>query len=696
MVKLLDCTLRDGGYVNDWKFTDQQVSECYSACSDAGLDYMEIGFRNRRTESNLRRYGSTFFCTEEFLNKVITKKGCKLAVMVTINEFDIIDFVPASQSKIKMVRVLMAYHGGKNGDDSVLDIKQLKDGIVQMHALSQLGYDISFNLGRIDKVSKPQLEEICYLLSAAPIQYFTVADTYGSITLNDIETLVPYIKNLLPSRIEFGFHAHDNCSNGTAKALHALKFGADMIDGCVLGFGRGSGNAKTELLIMELKKYSILPILQFGDKYIVSYKECIGITAYNIIYALASYFGCHVSYAIDIIEKYDKMSIRDIFETFQHMKTLNLHNFYNESRFMQIHKMIHQFNVCNVILPVSSSEMLSDSMSVKSYSKVYDVHYIKKSLVDIFNDIHVDGDFVLVDKNVNKDIRYDYELTAVESTKTLETVMDVFDKLSSKNFTKKNKLIVIGGGITQDIGGFVASIFKRGIDWVFIPTTLLSMADSAIGGKVGINRSSKNVVAAFSAPNEVYISDWFLSTLKNDDIISGLGECIKMAIIGGPNSYSLFLEKYAKNDILGIIKLTSTIKKPIIEYDELETGIRKVLNYGHTFGHALEGASNHEIPHGIAVLLGMYMENLVFEANLNEVNKTIIDIVPERFKTMKLDYSVFLRHLQSDKKNLGSKICCIVFDQIGKCQFVYKELSDIQSKLNHVFLSLFGEDIVRP
>jgi 3-dehydroquinate synthase len=696
MVKLLDCTLRDGGYVNDWKFTDQQVTECYSACSDAGLDYMEIGFRNRRTESNLRRYGSTFFCTEEFLNKVITKKGCELAVMVTINEFDIGDFVPVSQSRIKMVRVLMAYHGGKNGDDSVLDIKQLKDGIVQMHALSQLGYDISFNLGRIDKVSKSQLEEICYLLSEAPIQYFTVADTYGSITLNDIETLVPYIKNLLPGRIEFGFHAHDNCSNGTSKALHALKFGADIVDGCILGFGRGSGNAKTELLIMENKNYSILPILEFGNTHISNYKECIGITSYNIIYALASYFGCHVSYAIDIIEKHKKMNIGEIFATFQYMKSENLHNFYNETRFMQIHKMLHQFSVCDITLQMSSTDILSNSISVQSYSKMYNVDYVKKPLVDILKEIYVDGDFVLVDKNVNHNIRYDYELTAVESLKTLETVMDVFDRLSSMNFTKKNKLIVIGGGITQDIGGFVASIFKRGIDWVFIPTTLLSMADSAIGGKVGINRSSKNVIGAFSSPNKVYISDWFLSTLKNDDIISGLGECIKMAIIGGSYTYNLFLENYKQNNILEIIKLTSSIKKPIIEYDELEMNIRKVLNYGHTFGHALEGASNHEIPHGIAVLLGMYMENAVFTDNLKEVNETILNMVPYRFRRIKLDYSAFLRHLHSDKKNIGSKICCIVFDKLGESRFEYKELKDIESKLNHTFLSLFGEEIVHP
>jgi len=696
MVKLLDCTLRDGGYVNDWKFTDEQVSECYTACSDAGIDFIEIGFRNRKTEANLRKYGSTFFCTEEFINRVIKRDGSDVTVMVTINEFDIADFVPANQSKIKMVRILMAYHGGKNGDDNTLDIKQLTDGIAQIKSLVDLGYKVSFNLGRIDKLRKDQIKEVCFLLKQTSISYFVMADTYGSVTLDIVEELIPYVRSLLPQHIDVGFHAHDNCSNGTAKALHSLKFGADIVDGCVLGFGRGSGNAKTELLIMENKKYNLLPILQFGDKHIVSYKDCVGITSYNIVYALASYFGCHVSYAIDIIEKHNKLDISDIFTTFQYMKNTKVHNFYNEHRFMNTYKMLNQFNVDGTVLSLNSSDITSNTISVRSYSKSYNVHYLTKTLPELVEDVYVEGDFILVDKNVNKGITYDYELTAIESLKTLETVMDIFDKLSELKFTKKNKLIVIGGGITQDIGGFVASIFKRGIDWVFIPTTLLSMADSAIGGKVGINRSSKNVIGAFSAPNEVYISDWFLSTLSSDDVVSGLGECVKMAIIGGTHTFDLLAEKYRQNDILGIIKLTSGIKKPIIEHDELEKGIRKVLNYGHTFGHALEGASNHVIPHGIAVLLGMYMENEVFGCNTISVNSLIFNMVPDRFKSLKIEYSEFLRHLQSDKKNLGSKLCCVVFTKLGDSRFEYKELSAIEQKLSQTFLLLFGEVTVSP
>jgi len=138
-MKLLDCTIRDGGYVNNWHFTDSQLRECYIACSKSGVDYMEIGFRNLKKPELTNKYGLSFFGHEEYINRVVgVIYGCKLAVMVTINAFDIEEFVPQSQSKISMVRVLMAYHGSKNKSDDVLDIQQLVDGMKQIDALIEL------------------------------------------------------------------------------------------------------------------------------------------------------------------------------------------------------------------------------------------------------------------------------------------------------------------------------------------------------------------------------------------------------------------------------------------------------------------------------------------------------------------------------------------------------------------------------
>jgi 4-hydroxy 2-oxovalerate aldolase len=351
-IKVLDCTIRDGGYVNNWYFTDEQVRECYIACSKTGIEYMEIGFRNYKKPDLLKKYGKPFFCEEEYLNNVIGDyKGCKLAVMVTIDAFDINDFVPKEQSKISLVRVLMAYHGSKNGNDNILDLKQLENGIEQLNQLQELGYDISFNIGRIDKISKEQLFDVCKILSKTKIKFFTMADTYGSVDLDYIEKLIPYVTHLFHNtfnnkNIEIGFHAHDNCCNATCKALYSLKFGVTIIDGCSLGYGRGSGNAKMELLLMDLNKnynknYDFINIIEYGDKYLINYKECLNNLCYNIVYALSAYFGCHVSYAIDIVEKYDKLEIRDVYNVFKKMKELDKEMFYWDGNyFFEIYKTI--------------------------------------------------------------------------------------------------------------------------------------------------------------------------------------------------------------------------------------------------------------------------------------------------------------------------------------------------------------------
>jgi len=353
-IELLDCTIRDGGYVNDWKFSDEQMIECYEACSNSGVDYMEIGFRNFKKKDFLEKFGPSFFCEEEYINRIIgdldKNSNCKLAVMVTINAFNIADFIPKEKSKISLVRVLMAYHGSKNKSDDELDIKQLMDGVEQMNQLIDLGYDISFNIGRIDKISRNQLYTVCKILSELKIKYFTMADTYGSVDLDYIEKLIPYVNFLFKdvfknNEIKIGFHAHDNCSNATCKALYSLKFGATMIDGCVLGYGRGSGNAKTELIMMDLNKnhdmnYDLINIIKFGDKYLINYKECLNNLCYNIVYALCSYFGCHVTYAIDIVENYEKMDIRDIYNVFKKLKEMNKNMFYWDKLFMEIYKEI--------------------------------------------------------------------------------------------------------------------------------------------------------------------------------------------------------------------------------------------------------------------------------------------------------------------------------------------------------------------
>lgn len=347
-----------------------------------------------------------------------------------------------------------------------------------------------------------------------------------------------------------------------------------------------------------------------------------------------------------------------------------------------------------------SNNLLSDHLKIKSFNKVYDVIYKNTTLDKILNLTYTKNDFVLIDRNIynlykcefliqNDSNIYIYD--AIEDNKTMESVLDIIDVLYSKNFSKKNKLIVIGGGITQDVGGFVSSIFKRGIPWILIPTTLLAITDSAIGSKVNVNRHSKNMLGLFNAPDKIYISTKFLLTLNQDELMSGIGESFKLCLIGGSNVFNLFQENLLLQNYEIIIKLSTLVKKMVIEHDELEKDERRALNYGHECAHALESVSNYEIPHGIAVLYGMLIVNKLFDVNNKyyDINAQIYDLIPDKFKKLNLSYDIFIKHLLNDKKNDGTNICFIVLDNIGKISFKFIQLDIINDKLKEIFLQFF-------
>lgn len=344
---------------------------------------------------------------------------------------------------------------------------------------------------------------------------------------------------------------------------------------------------------------------------------------------------------------------------------------------------------------------LSDSIEISSLNKKYNVSYSNKDLNELVNEIYLLNDFIFVDRNVFNLSEYTFKnrnvliFDATEESKNIESVLKLTDNLYHNSFTKTNKLIVIGGGITQDVGGFAAAIYKRGIKWVYIPTTVLSMTDSCIGSKVTINRSSKNILGVFIAPDNVYISDYFLSTLSPDDILSGLGESLKLSLIGGITVFNYFKEKLAIKDYISIIKISSLVKKQIIEYDEFEEHDRKVLNYGHTIGHAIEATTNYFIPHGIAVLIGMFIKQQLFSDNklndeFNEINKLIIEMINPKFFNIEINFNNLIKHILSDKKNKGDQVCFILLDRIGKSIITYKHVSEFESKLNEIISYLFA------
>lgn len=339
----------------------------------------------------------------------------------------------------------------------------------------------------------------------------------------------------------------------------------------------------------------------------------------------------------------------------------------------------------------------SDHIKIKSSTKIYDVVYSNKNLDTLINEIYEINDFIFIDRNVYNlsplsfsNFTHILIFDAKESNKVIESVLELTDKLYSIKFTKKNKLIVIGGGITQDVGGFGAAIYKRGISWIYIPTTILSMTDSCIGSKVNINRVSKNILGLFNAPDTIYISDYFLDSLTQDDIISGIGEALKLSLIGGEFTYKLFMDRFKIKDYVSIIKIASLVKRQIIEFDEFEVHTRKVLNYGHTIGHAIEGTTNYFIPHGIAVLIGMLIKNILFYGDKYDyINNFILELVNPKFFNIEFNYSDFIKHILSDKKNKGNDICFILLDEIGKTKIIYKNINTIEKKLNDIFIKFF-------
>jgi len=343
----------------------------------------------------------------------------------------------------------------------------------------------------------------------------------------------------------------------------------------------------------------------------------------------------------------------------------------------------------------------NDKVHIKSYNKIYNVVYNQNNLSKIIDEEYETNDFIVIDRNVynldnnclqNIDTNFFFIFDAIESNKTIESVLRIVDLLFEVKFNKKNKLLIIGGGITQDVGGFVSAIYKRGIKWTLVPTTILSMTDSCIGGKVGVNRVSKNMLGLFCAPNKVIISDSFINSLKNDDIISGIGEALKLSLIGGKSCYQYFKNNYNENcmNYINLIKMSTSVKKLIIEVDELENNERKVLNYGHTFGHALESASNYFIPHGIAVIIGMYMINkLFYQDKYIDLNNYMVSIIPDKFKKIEISYDLFINSVLNDKKNDGDNVCFILLDEIGSSKFIFKKISEMNNDLKNVFDELF-------
>ncbi len=341
-----------------------------------------------------------------------------------------------------------------------------------------------------------------------------------------------------------------------------------------------------------------------------------------------------------------------------------------------------------------------DNYYIKSIPKNYKVT-VKNDLTPI-KDIQklIDenkNNLLLADKKVYdlyfKDLKIEekrlFLADAAEEFKTLKGFQDVIAFLERNEFTKGEKLIVVGGGIIQDVGAFVGACYKRGIKWVYFPTTLLSMCDSCIGGKTGINHNKvKNQLALFSAPFEVNINIAFLKTLSEYDIKSGMGEILKLLVTGGPKALEIYEKEVNNGKVLNfdsykpLILSSLSVKRAVVEEDEFELYYRKSLNYGHTIGHAIEVLSEYKIPHGQAVIMGMVIVNKL-AANRGILNKSDYELTQRMAKEL-LGQSILKdisldgldKLLKKDKKTEGNIVNFVIISELGNTKFLKLELND--------------------
>lgn len=338
----------------------------------------------------------------------------------------------------------------------------------------------------------------------------------------------------------------------------------------------------------------------------------------------------------------------------------------------------------------------SEKDKIRSATGEYALDYSKKTLSVLLDEVYNIDDVIIVDRNVYNidskcfDNRHSIVLDATENNKVIQTSLSIIEHLHKTKFTKLNKLVVIGGGIIQDIGGFAAAIFKRGIPWILIPTTILSMTDSSIGSKVSLNHISKNMIGVFYPPKNVYVSSFFLKTLLPIDITSGLGEALKLSIIGGNLTFDSFMKSYENGDYLEAIRIALSVKKPLIEHDEFDMNERKVLNYGHEFGHAIECSTNYKVPHGIGVLFGIVIVNRIFSPNkFDHIENFIVRMIPDSVKGLLIDKEDLFKHLSNNKNNMGKEHCFITLNSIGNTSITYVEIETIREKIIDALSGLF-------
>ena len=344
-------------------------------------------------------------------------------------------------------------------------------------------------------------------------------------------------------------------------------------------------------------------------------------------------------------------------------------------------------------------------LSIKTKSKTYDVlvgnnllneQYLKEFsnresllIIDSGVPVHIQKQVSEAVKSISSKFSK-IDIKATEDNKSYKTLNLIHDKLMELKFSRECILFALGGGITCDITGFAASTYQRGVDFVLLPSTLLSQVDASVGGKTAINHPlGKNMIGAFHQPVKVLTDTGLIQTLSMRQINEGLAEIIKHSLLAGDDFFEWLyanfnnLTEIKDAELVESVYRSIEIKASIVEQDEKEKGIRKILNLGHTYGHAIELYGGYsEFSHGEAVAIGMIMAlNLSVEEvglkvkTAEKIKKLIFKILTKKHFKMEFQAKKLLDYMSSDKKKVGNSLNFILLSEIGRPKVV----SDIDS-----------------
>jgi 3-dehydroquinate synthase len=350
-------------------------------------------------------------------------------------------------------------------------------------------------------------------------------------------------------------------------------------------------------------------------------------------------------------------------------------------------------------------------MKIKAHSKIYSVEIVDRNNIEkILNNSHR---LIVIDEKVfdiyrhtllkNIDHSSLYLFKAVESKKNINSALAICKKMAEISFKRGEELLSIGGGIVQDVTGFAANIYNRGVKWTFIPTTLLAQCDSCIGSKTSLNYLKfKNLLGTFYAPDSIYIYLDFVKTLTKDDYLSGLGEVAKFNIMSAKDGIRLLeknMDKLLDRDIQTLKffnERSLKFKKTFIEKDEYDFGIRNLLNFAHTFGHAFEKVSNYAIPHGQAVTLGLMTANnisvsrhILNEKKADHIKKLAVRFLSVKLKKMWFEAEQIVNAVKKDKKRSSEYLPAVLFSSSNSLRVFQDIKSDeLKEALEHLIIFL--------